>query len=132
MTNNKPAVLIADKDEKFLKLLKEQLLSEGFRVFSVQSGREALAFMRRRTIKAAIVDAELKDMEGYILVPLLKDLNKSMKVIMTTCKNDPELESRCRETGIIYYGIKPLDYGEILEVLKSAIKNNNTMENFKK
>ncbi|KPK96214.1 hypothetical protein AMJ80_01245 [bacterium SM23_31] len=124
MNNKKYTVLIADSDLHSVKKLEERFLIEGFRVFSVNSGRDAVLCMRKRNINIAIIDVNLKDMKGYTIVPLLKDINKDIKVIITTFRNSVELEGKCRETGIILYAIKPLDYTQIVKITKSAQENH--------
>jgi len=123
MNDKKYTVLIADSDIDSVKSLEERFLTEGFRVFSVDSGRDAVSCMRKRDINIAIIDVDLKDIEGYKIVPLLKDMNKEIKVIITTYTNSIELERKCRETGIIYFGIKPLDHEQIINIVKSALKS---------
>ena len=120
MKNNSCTVLIADKDNMSAESLKRRLIGDGFRVFSVDSGRSTVSCVRKRNIDVAVVDVNLKDMEGYKIVPLIKDIKNNIKVIMTTSNNSIELESKCRETGIIYYAIKPCD-DVILNVVSSVI-----------
>ena len=123
MNNKQFTVLIADSDSELTKILKKRLLLEDYRVFTVDSGREVVAFIRKREIDIVIIDVNLTDMEGYKIIPIIKDINKIVKVIITTSENSPELESQCREKGIIYYAIKPLVIDEILKVVKDALKN---------
>ena len=100
------------------------LKAENIRVFSVTTAREVLECVRKRNINVGIIDINLKDIEGYKVVPLVKDINNDIKIILTTRKNSPKLESKCREVGIIYYAIKPFDYDEILKTIKIAIKSD--------
>ena len=61
------------------------------------------------------------EINGYQIVPMLKDINNDLKVIITTDKNSIELESKCRTTGLIYYAIKPLDFELRVSIIKSAV-----------
>ena len=116
-------VLLADSDQESVTDLKDKLLEEGFRVYSAGSGREALSYVRKRKINIAVIDADLKDIEGYKIVPLIKDINENIAVIITTKENSVELERKCRETGIIYYAIKPLNVVQFIEVIKIALNH---------
>ncbi|MFC1556484.1 response regulator [candidate division KSB1 bacterium] len=71
---------MADEDFEFVKNLKERFLAESFRVFTVNSGRDAVSCVRKRKINITIIDVNLKDMKGYAIVPLIKDINKEIKV----------------------------------------------------
>ena len=123
MNNNICTILIADSDFISAKNLEKELLKEGFRVFIVDSSREIISQIRKHKIDFAIIDVDLKDIEGYKIVPLIKDISKNIKVIITTSKSSTELEGKCRETGIIYYAIKPLDYKQILDVIRFSKKS---------
>jgi DNA-binding NtrC family response regulator len=124
MNNNIYTVLIADSDFESAKNLEKILLKEGFQVFLVDSARKVFECIRKWEINIAIIDVDLKDIEGYKIIPLIKDINEDIKVIITISKNSPELEGKCRATGIIYYAIKPLNYEEIVNVVKYALKIN--------
>ena len=114
-------VLIADRDSKSVNNLTEKFQNERFRVFAFDSGKSVVSCIRKRNVDAAIIDVNLKDLEGYKIVPLIKDINKENKVMITTHENSSELESKCRETGIIYYDIKPLNLDDILDTVKKAV-----------
>jgi len=60
--------------------------------------------MRKRNITIAIINVNLKDIEGYKIVPLVKDVNLKIRII-TSLINSIELEGKHRKTGIIYYAI---------------------------
>ena len=123
MNNNLCTILIADNDFISAKNLEKELLKEGFRVFMADSSREIFSQIRKHKIDFAIIDVDLKDIEGYKIVPLIKDISKNIKVIITTSRSSAELEGKCRETGIIYYGIKPLNYKQILEIIRFSKKS---------
>jgi len=126
MNNNKNTILIADSDTEQTKILKKRLSLEEFRVFIVDSGRDVVAFIRKREIDIVIIDVNLTDMEGYKIIPIIKDFDKKIKVIISTSENSLELESKCRAKGIIYYAIKPLVIEEIVKIVKDALKNKLT------
>ena len=123
MKEKNNTVLIADCDKESLLKLKSTLSVEGFRVFTVNSAQKILEYIRKRNIDVAIIDVNLTDIEGHKVVPLVKDINNDIKIMLTAKENSPELESKCRQTGIIYYAIKPLDYEEIFDTIKFALKN---------
>ena len=123
MNNKIYTVLLADIDIESTKNLEERFLKEGFRVFTADSARKALECVRKWKINFAIIDNDLKDIEGYKIVPLMKDIRPDLKVIISTLKNSHELEGKSRATGLIYYAIKPLDFDIIIDVVKYALKS---------
>ena len=124
MNNSRAIILLADNDIESIKNLEERFLKEGFRVFTADSARKALECVRKWKINFAIIDNDLKDIEGYKIIPLIKDLRPDIKVIISTLKNSHELEGKSRATGLVYYAIKPLDYDVIVDAVKYALKRH--------
>lgn len=122
MGENRATILIIDCVSSSINQLRDALVKDGFRVFLVHSGRETISIVRRRKINVAIIDVDIKDIEGYKIVPLIRDIKGDIKFIITTSENSVELEIKCREAGIVYYSFKPLNYSQIKYVIKSAIK----------
>jgi len=131
MNDNRYTVLIADRDIDSTRNLKERFLKEDFRVFSVDSAQKALECVRKWKIDFTVIDNNLKDIEGYKIVPLMKDIRPDIKVIISTLQNSHELEGKSRATGILYYAIKPLDYDVIIDVVKYAY-SRTSIKNEKK
>ncbi len=65
------------------------------------------------------MDINLPEMRGYEAIPIIKNLDSRLKVIMTTKKNTKKLEAKVREHDIFFYFIKSFGKDE----LKLAIKN---------
>ena len=124
MYNSDYTVLIADYDMQSRYDMKERFSKEGFRVFSVDSGKDTIACITKRHIDVAIIDVALKDIEGFKIVPLIKEINNGIKVIITTSISFVELEGKCREVGILYYAVKPLDYDLMVDIVKSAFEKH--------
>jgi DNA-binding NtrC family response regulator len=124
MKKSQYTVLIADTDAESRENMKSRFSKEGFRVFSVDSGKDAIACVTKRNTDIAVIDVVLKDIEGFKIVPIIKEINKNIRVIMTTSINFVELEGKCREVGILYYAIKPLDYNILVDVVKRAFEKH--------
>ncbi|MFC1477219.1 response regulator [candidate division KSB1 bacterium] len=123
MTARKNTVLIADCDEGFRNDMNEKFSDEGYRVFLADSGKDAVSCVMKREVNLAIINVDLEDIEGYKIIPMLKDINKDIKVIMTTAANSIERESKCRAAGIIFYALKPVDYTQVLSIMKCALQS---------
>lgn len=116
------SVLIADADLDTARDLERELTSNGNRCVTVSSGREALAAARKRRFDVAVVDMKLRDLKGYQLIPLLKDVCENTKVIFSTAEHSEKIEKTARETGIVFYAIKANNMLEILSAVSTAIK----------
>ena len=117
-----PYVLIADADSEAAQCLERELTSRGYSCVKVGSGREALAAARKRRFDVAVVDMSLRDLKGYQLVPLLKDVCEGTKIVFSTSEHSEQIEKTARETGIVFYAIKANNMLEILSAVSSAVK----------
>ena len=79
------SVLIIDDDTKLRKLLNEYLEENGFQVYSLEDGSEALKTIEEASPDIVILDVMLPGIGG---LELLKEINRkfSIPVIMLTAK----------------------------------------------
>ena len=116
------SVLIADADINAAHDLERELSSRGYNCVTVTSGREALAATRKRRFDVAVVDMSLKDLKGYQLIPLLKDMCEGTKVVFSTSEHSEQVEKTARETGIVFYAIKANNMLEVLSAVSTAVR----------
>jgi len=116
------SVLIVDADQNSAHDLERELSSRGYRCVTVASGREALAAARKTQFDVAVIDMKLHDLDGYQLIPLLKDVCRKAKVIFSTPEHNEQIEKTARQTGIVFYAIKANNMLEILSAVSSAIR----------
>jgi len=116
------SVLIADADGRSATDLERELISSGYRCTRVTTGREALAMARKRRFDVAVVDMNLKDLTGYQLIPLLKDVSEGTKVVFSTSQHSEKTEQKARQAGIVFYAIKANNMVDLLSAISGAIR----------
>lgn len=118
-------ILIAEKNEKHVEMIKYGLLSAGIHneVVHLADGRQAIDFLFEITQKAdgelegreyiLFMDIDLPQVSGIEILEKIKADNMLSKVpvIVLTAKDDPEIIDRCYELGCCTYMVKP-DEGE--------------------
>jgi DNA-binding NtrC family response regulator len=114
-------VLVADRDAVSGRLLASHLARRGFRAAHTTLGREALGLARAGGLRAVVVDVDLDDMSGHLLVSQLKAVAPGLHVVMTAGDYRPELELRAREIGILHYAHKPADPRRLTAVVARAV-----------
>lgn len=90
--------------------------------YHVESGKgipDAIKMLSEGCFHCLVMDVDLPEMKGYEAVSILKGVDPSIKVIMTTKKNTKRLEAKVREQDVFYYFIKSFGKDE----LKMAINN---------
>ena len=127
MTNS---VLVIDDDTKLRKLLNEYLEENGFQVYSLEDGSEALDTIAEVSPDIVILDVMLPGIGG---LELLKEINKnfSIPVIMLTAKGEETDRIIGLELGADDYIPKPFFPRELLARMKAVMRRVSTEGNEK-
>ncbi len=115
-------VLVVDGDPADINSLKSILSADGFDVVMTDSGWVGLELARIYELKAAIIDAKLKDVEGIDILRQILSLRPDIKVIFTSPEDSFDVEVAARKEGIFYYCLKPYDQNEIRAALEAAFR----------
>jgi len=113
-------VLIIDSDPKERRDLIYSLKEEHYFIDTGKSLSEAIKKVSEGGFGCLVMDINLPEMKGYEAVPILKNLDPKLRIIMTTQKNTKHLEAKAREQDIFYYFIKSFGKDELRLAIKSA------------
>ncbi len=118
MTNK---VLIIDDDTKLRDLLREYLEDNGFQVFSLENGDEALRTISNESPDIVILDVMMPGIGG---LDLLKEINRnfSLPVIMLTAKGEETDRIIGLELGADDYIPKPFNPRELLARMRAVMR----------
>jgi len=119
MPDSEKRILIIDPDEKEKKDLANFLKKEKYYVETGKGLPDAAKKISEGCFNCLIMDVKLPEIKGYEAVPILKNIDPKIKIIMTTKKNTKKLEAKVREQDIFFYFIKSFGKKE----LKLAINN---------
>lgn len=119
MAEGEKKVLIIDPDPKDRRDLAQYLRNENYYIETGKNLSEAIKKISEGCFNCLVMDINLPEMRGYEAIPIIKNLDSRLKVIMTTKKNTKKLEAKVREHDIFFYFIKSFGKDE----LKLAIKN---------
>ena len=112
-------IIIIEPDKKERENLVKFLKKENYYVESGRNLHDAIKKISDGWFNCLIMDVNLQEMKGYEAVSIVKTIDPSIKIIMTTKKNTKRLEAKVREQDIFFYFIK--SFGK--EELKLAINN---------
>jgi len=119
VTNKEKRVIIIDPDFKEREKIAVLLKKENYFVETGKGLTEAIKKISEGGFSCLVMDVNLPEMKGYEAIPIIKNIEPKIKVIMTTKKNTKRLEAKVREQDIFFYFIK--SFGR--EELKLAINN---------
>jgi len=115
-------LLVIEDDRLQRKLIRENLEREGFTVFDVESGREALEVVNQNTVDVAIVDFKLEGETGIQVIQQVLALNPLITPIMVTAFGNIESAVEAIKAGAYDYIVKPIDFDRFLLVIERAME----------
>jgi DNA-binding response OmpR family regulator len=118
-------ILVVDDDESLLKIYKKLLESEGYKVVTASTSRDALSNAEKTRFNLAILDIVLPDVQGDELAREMKKMDESIEIIFIT--GYPEFQS-CIDSldiGVADILLKPLTRDEILRATENALVAGN-------
>lgn len=104
------AALLLDDEEDLLDAMRIGLKRLGFAVAATNSPGQALAWLREKpgAFQVLITDQVMPGMRGTALIPLAKEADPSVRVILTTGYSDGATERIAREAGADAFVLKPV------------------------
>ncbi len=122
MTDPEKRILIIDPDDDDSNIMATFLRQQNYSVETGKGLSEAIKKISEGCFNCLIMDVDLPEMKGYEAVSILRNIDRKIKVIMTTKKNTKDLESKVRAQDIYYYFIKSFGKDELKLALNNAIK----------
>ncbi|MGL5870002.1 response regulator transcription factor [Clostridium chrysemydis] len=114
-------ILVCDDEKEIVDILSVYLEKEGFEVFKVYDGVEALNFLKENKVHLALIDIMMPKIDGYRVVnELRKDSN--IPVIMISAKSRDDDKILGLDIGADDYITKPFNPREVSARVKAMIR----------
>lgn len=111
-------ILICDDKEGVRESLK-LILGNNYSLIIVETPEAALKILAKdKTIKIALLDINLPQINGFELLNTIKTKYTSIKTIMITGYKSTETVSEASRLGAVGYILKPFKIDEILQTVK--------------
>jgi DNA-binding response OmpR family regulator len=120
----KGTVLIVEDDAALGRVLRDNLVFEGFQVHWVTEGRDALNASRHGSPDIVLLDIGLPDGDGLQLVEQLRHV-RSVPIIVLTARSQKADKLRGLELGADDYVTKPFDMEELLARVRAVLRRVN-------
>jgi len=115
-------ILAVDDEVKMTRLLEINLKTEGYHVDKATSSKEALQMMEETTYDMVITDLKMPGMDGMELLKKIKSIYPYTQVIVITAFGTVESAVEAMRSGAFHYLTKPLNLGELKEVVRKALR----------
>ncbi len=120
-------ILVVDDQRIVCYSLQRFLQSEGYKVETATSGKEALSILDRFRPDLVIMDVRMPEMDGLEVLKTIKASYPKIQVIMMTAYSTTEKAIEAIKLGAYDYLTKPFDNYELLMRIADAIKTKELM-----
>jgi DNA-binding NtrC family response regulator len=96
-------ILLVDDNRKFLNSAAERAKIKGFNVFTAENGKAALDIAKGTHIHVAVVDHQMPDMEGLMVITELKKMMPDIRTILLTGHGDEKLREATQALNSSYF-----------------------------
>lgn len=124
------SILLVDDDPAMRSLISDELRDEGYGIFQVSDGREALECLTQFRPDLIITDLRMPE-GGMSYIARLKATVPQTPVILMTAFGDKATESLAYKWGASAYFNKPVRMGELKEAVRKLLDNNVPRESGK-
>jgi DNA-binding NtrC family response regulator len=121
-----PGILIMDEDKGHLKQLAEIFIDEGYHVTITDSVASAVCSILKKTAQVVVLGSKCDDLMAADLVPIMRQCNKNLPIILIAADTSLALLRRLRCEGIFYHALSPVDSAgreEIRQAVHCAFAN---------
>lgn len=116
-------VLLVDDDVKLLGLLKTYFLKEGFAVYTVSAGKEALSAVKTYAPDMLILDLMLPEIDGYEVCRRIRGFS-DIPIIMLTARDEETDRLVGLGIGADDYMTKPFSMRELVARVRALLRRS--------
>jgi FixJ family two-component response regulator len=119
-------LLIADKNVETRKQIANLLIGAGYDVMVTDSAVKAIHGVLKKTAQVVLLGTALDGLTSAELIPLLKQCNRKLMIILIADDAPLALIRKVRKEGIFYHALRPSepkDEEEIRQVVKCAMES---------
>lgn len=118
-------ILVVDDEPSIVTLLSFNLEKAGFKVFTAETGTEALRMSKELALDLVVLDLMLPEMDGMAVCRKLREQNILVPILMLTAKDDELDKILGLELGADDYMTKPFSPREVVARIKAILRRSN-------
>ena len=116
----KGKILVVDDDRLVLATLTHGLAQAGYEVIDADNGDDAILLAREHQPLLALLDIRMEGKSGFDVAAYLREALQ-IPFMFLSAFADEDTARQVRELGAVAYLIKPLDIGQIVPAVASAL-----------
>jgi len=121
----KTSILLVDDDTQLVRLVRANLESVGYKVFTASDARSALEVLNGELLDLIILDIMLPGLDGFELCQRIREFTFT-PIIMLTAKVEDTDKVRGFKLGADDYLTKPFNVEELLARIEAVLRRTTT------
>lgn len=122
---NKTRILVADDEPSTLKLLRANLETQGYKVFTAINGAEALRIVEMEQPSLVILDIMMPVINGIEVCRRMREWSQ-VPIIMLSVMDNEISKVKCLDLGADDYITKPFGTGELMGRVRAVLRRTET------
>jgi two-component system, response regulator PdtaR len=118
----KGKILVVDDDRLVLATLAHGLAQAGHEVIDADNGDDAILLAHEHRPDLALLDIRMQGMSGFDVAAYLRE-HCHVPFMFLSAFSDAQTVAQVKALGAVAYLVKPLDIGQILPVVATALAN---------
>ncbi len=120
MQNLKGKILVVDDDRLVLATLAHGLAQAGHEVIDADNGDDAILLAHEHRPDLALLDIRMQGRSGFDVAAYLRE-HTQVPFMFLSAFSDSQTVAQVKALGAVAYLVKPLDIGQILPVVATAL-----------
>ena len=125
----KSRILIIEDDPSITRMVRDNLVYEGFDVECVTRGDEALSQVRSFAPDLILLDLMLPGLDGFEICRAVAEGAVRVPLIVVSARSQSSDKIQCLELGADDYITKPFMFGELLARIHAVMRRTNPSPN---
>lgn len=114
-------LLIVDDELDIREFAAKFFQKRKINLLSVSNGEEAIRLVVEQQPQVVLLDIQMPGIDGFEALARIRELNKHIKVIMITGRDDVQAKHKAQELGAYGYIHKPLELDELEKVVMKLL-----------
>jgi DNA-binding response OmpR family regulator len=120
-------VLCVDDDPAITELLSMLLQTQGFEVYTANSGEEGIKKVRDKSLHIVILDLMMPRVDGWQVCKEVRNFS-NVPIIILSALNDPDMIARALDAGADDYLVKPISSNVLVAHINRLIRRTGDLE----
>ena len=119
-------ILLVDDEEDVGDIIRRMLITLGYKVTFVRTGRKAISAYKRSRYSTVILDLNMPEMGGRETLEKLREIDPSVRVIISTGYSNKKVELADLVSSVDGFLQKPYQIDDLERTLQAALSNSPT------